>query len=435
MHPRRWAVWTLPCAVLHYVLAIEAAALLVIVSTVSLQPLTPRSFGYFALVALGSVVHLEAARGIERMREIAAEGSPHVHLQSIWLFAGVLLLPPPLLAALVVISYSHAWVRVYRRRTLLYRKVFSAATVILGCAVAKAILTLSYGNDGGAFVRMLDGPPGLAALVGTGLAYWLVNYALVVGAIVATNPDKPKRVALGNPSDQLIIGASVGLGTAVALLLTVRPWLAPVLMATVLALHMGLLLPQFRAASRTDSKTGLVDPTFWHEMAGKELERARRLGCGLGVLLVDLDHFKSVNDRFGHLAGDHVLRVVAATIKHEMRSYDLVGRFGGEEFAILLPGAGPEDLAGAAERVRHAVSQMSVYTVLTLSGPATIGGLTVSIGGALFPDSGDELTHILLSADAALFDAKNAGRNRVRLAPPAGLPPFAPAPEPLQLPD
>ena len=417
MSARDWPLWTLPRGVLGYVFTVEAAALFVVAAGAGLQPVTARSWGLFALVTAGSVVHMEAARGIERMREIAAEGSPHVHLQSIWLFAGVLLLPPPLLAALVVISYAHAWVRVYRRRTLLYRKVFSAATVILAGTAACAILTLCYGHGDAGFVSKFDGPAGLAAVVAAAVAYWLVNYALVVVAIIATNPGRPRRAAVGDPSNQLIIGAAAGLGTAVAMLLTFEPWLAPMLMATVLALHLGLLMPQFRAASRTDSKTGLVDPTFWHQMAEKELDRARRLGGTLGILLIDLDHFKRINDGFGHLAGDHVLRVAANTLKREVRGYDLVGRFGGEEFAVLLPGVEPGELAGVAERVRQAVSQVSVHTTLTLNGPAVIGGLTASVGGALYPPCGTELTQVLLAADAALFEAKSAGRNQVRIAP------------------
>lgn len=415
---REWALWALPPAVLRYVFVVESLATLTVLGTLDHHPVTPRSVGYFALVAVGAVIHLEAARGMERAREIAAEGSPHVHLQSIWLFAGVLLLPPPLLAALVVLSYTHAWLRVYRRRTFLYRKVFSASTVILGCAAAKMILSASYGSDRDAFVRVLGGPTGLAALVAAAVAYWVINYALVVAAIMLSNPQRPRRAALGLPSDQLIIGAAIGLGTAVALLLAIQPWLAPMLMATVLALHLGLLLPQFRAASRTDSKTGLVDAAFWHEMAQKELERARRAGSGLGVLLVDLDHFKSVNDRHGHLAGDHVLRVVASEIKQATRGYGLVGRFGGEEFAVLLPDVESADALRAAEHIRQVVSQVQVHTAFTLNGPAAISGLTASVGVSVFPHAGAELTPMLLAADAALFTAKKSGRDRVCAAPP-----------------
>jgi diguanylate cyclase (GGDEF)-like protein len=430
MDPRRWTIWSLPRAVLGYVLTIDIAAVVIIVATANLTPITDQ-WGWFLLLAMGSLIHLEVTRHIERLREIAAEGSPHVHLQSVWLFAGLLMLPPPMLAALIGISYSHAWFRVYRRRTFLYRKVFSASTVALGCTAAWAILSVILGINQGGFVRELAGPQGLLAVAAAGLAYWLVNYTLVVVAIVATNPGRPRRAALGHPTDQLIIGAAVGLGTAVAYVLSVQPWLMPVLMITLLALHLGLLLPQFRAASRIDSKTGLVDSTFWREMADKELARAQRLGGELGILLVDLDYFKNVNDRFGHLAGDQVLRSAATTVKGQVRSYDLVGRFGGEEFAILLPGAGLGELQQAAERIRLAIRQLVVYTAPTLSGHTAIGGLTASIGGAVFPASADELTHLLLTADAALYRAKESGRDRVCIAtPPAATDVDSPLPQP-----
>ena len=282
----------------------------------------------------------------------------------------------------------------------------------------RLLLTLAFHTPGGGFVRELAGPLGLIAVVAAGLAYWLVNYALVVLAIVVTNPGRPWRAALGNPSDQLIMGAAVGLGTAIAYVLWLQFWLMPVLMVTLLALHLGLLLPQFRAASRIDSKTGLVDSTFWREMAEKELARAQRLASGLGVLLIDLDHFKNVNDHFGHLAGDQVLRAASSTMKGQVRSYDLVGRFGGEEFAILLPGAGLVELHQAAERIRQAIRQLIVYTAPTLNGHSAIGGLSASIGGAVYPESAEELTHLLLAADAALYQAKERGRDRICIATP-----------------
>jgi diguanylate cyclase (GGDEF)-like protein len=417
MDPRARSLWKLPRGVLAYVLVIDAAAVVVVATTLTLTPIADAQLWFWVLAA-GSVIHLEASRRIERLREIAAEGSPHVHLQSVWLFAGLLMLPPPLLAALIAISYTHAWLRVYRRRSLLYRKVFSACTVVLGCTAAWVLLAAALGAPEGTFVRYLDGPRGLLAVVAAGAAYWLVNYALVVGAIVATNPGRPWRAALGSPSDQLIIGAAVGLGTAIAYGLWTGSWLTPVLMITLLALHFGLLLPQFRAASRIDSKTGLVDSTFWREMADKELVRAQRLGSGLGVLLIDLDYFKNVNDRFGHLAGDQVLRAASAALKSQVRSYDLVGRFGGEEFAILLPGAGLAELQQAAERIRLAIRQLIVFTATTLNGNRAIGGLTASVGGAVYPESADELAHLLLAADAALYRAKARGRDQVCIAQP-----------------
>ncbi|MFI7676258.1 diguanylate cyclase [Actinophytocola sp. NPDC049390] len=381
-----------------------------------MSSITARDWLWFGLLALAAVVHLEAARGLERVREVTAEGSPHTHLQSVWFFAALLLLPPPLVAGILLISYVHSWLRVYRRRALVHRKVFSAATVVLALAGAYLVLAAIFPTHTEPFAVTLSGPLGLVAVVVAGFIYWLVNYALVVGVILLTNPDRPARKVLGRASDQLMIAGAIGLGTGMAIVMISQPWWTPLLIVTVLALHTGLLLPQFRDASRTDAKTGLFEPTFWAELTNDELDRARRLQGTLGLLLVDLDHFKRVNDGYGHLAGDIVLRAVAEAIKHSVRGHDMVGRYGGEEFAIVLPGLGADDACEAAERVRAAIAELAV-TVPDLDGETqVIRGLTASVGAAVYPDHGTERTSLLLAADAALYDAKTEGRDRVRIA-------------------
>lgn len=414
LSPRRWSLWTLSRPVLLYVLAVDAVALVTIASTVTLAPVGERDWFFFGLLVAAAVVHLEAASGLER--EIPSEGAPHNHLQSVWCFAGVLLLPPPLLAMLLVISYLHTWLRVHRRRAPVHRKVFSLATVVLACASSCAVLTAIHPGHAEPFATALDGPLGLAAVLAAGLLYRLVNYGLVVLVLLATNPDQPARKALGRAGDQLMIAGAVCLGTGFAVVAVARPWLTPLLIVTVLALHSGLLLPQFRDASRTDAKTGLYAPTFWAELASDELDRARRLDGRLGVLLLDLDHFKRVNDRHGHLAGDEVLRAVAVAIRSAVREDDLVGRYGGEEFAVVLPGLGADDVYLAAERVRDAVARLRVPTRDLDGTERVVAGLTASVGASAFPEHGPDHTSLLLAADAALYQAKNAGRDCTRVA-------------------
>ncbi|MGH3758262.1 GGDEF domain-containing protein [Actinophytocola sp.] len=400
-----------------YILAVDVAALATVAGTITLAPIVREDWVCLGLLVIAAVAHGEASRGIERIREVISEGSPYTHLQSVWIFAAVLLLPPPLIAVLLVISYTHSWMRVYRRRAVVHRKVFSVATVVLACAAAYAVLAAIYPHHHGEpFATALDGPLGLVAVVAAGALYRLVNYGLVVLVILLTNPDRPARKALGHASDQLMIAGAVGLATGFAVVMTTRPWWTPLLIITVLALHTGLLLPQFRDASRKDAKTGLFDPTFWAELAADELDRARRLDGRLGVLLLDLDLFKRINDRHGHLAGDAVLRAVAEAIRHSVRGHDMVGRYGGEEFAVVLPGLGPEDVLVTAERIRAAIASVTV-TAIDLDGmERTIGGLTASVGAAIFPDHGADRTSLLLAADAALYEAKAAGRDCTRIA-------------------
>ncbi|WP_459720792.1 GGDEF domain-containing protein [Actinophytocola sp. KF-1] len=380
------------------------------------MPVSRMHWLWFGLLLLGSIIYLEAASGIERIREMGAEGTPYVHLLSVWLFAGVLLLPPPLLCALIALGYLHSWARVYRFRALAHRKVFSAATVVLGCLGGYMVLHLVYPDSEVPFAAALDGPSGLLVVVAAGTAYRVINHGLVVIVILATNLDRPVRAAVGPATDQLMLAGAVGLGSGIAVVMTARPWWTPLLIVTVLALHTGLLMPQFRDASRSDAKTGLFDAVFWAKLVNDELDRSGRLGGSLGVLLIDLDHFKRVNDRYGHLAGDLVLRAVADAIKHAVRGHDMVGRYGGEEFAIVLPGLGADDVRAAAERVRAAVAEVAV-TVPDLNGDMrVVRGLTASVGAAVYPDHGTERTSLLLAADAALYDAKTEGRDRTRVA-------------------
>jgi diguanylate cyclase (GGDEF)-like protein len=136
----------------------------------------------------------------------------------------------------------------------------------------------------------------------------------------------------------------------------------------------------------------------------------------LGVLMLDLDHFKSFNDRMGHLVGDQLLRAVADELRSETRPYDLVGRFGGEEFVILLPGVGNAQVEHIADRLRERISRLRVLVDGPHDRPTTVGGISVSIGAAVRPDDGDDIDQLVLAADGALLAAKAAGRDRVRLA-------------------
>jgi diguanylate cyclase (GGDEF)-like protein len=128
--------------------------------------------------------------------------------------------------------------------------------------------------------------------------------------------------------------------------------------------------------------------------------------------MVDLDHFKKVNDTNGHLSGDVVLKAVAGAIRDAVRHYDCVGRFGGEEFVVLLPDVDEADVRAMAERIREAIAALCVQ--VEVSGTAVvIDGLSASIGVATYPDAGAALDRLLEAADKALYSAKSTGRNKV----------------------
>jgi diguanylate cyclase (GGDEF)-like protein len=159
--------------------------------------------------------------------------------------------------------------------------------------------------------------------------------------------------------------------------------------------------------SREDALTGLHNRRHVDEQLALELERARRFGRHLTVALADLDRFKEVNDRFGHALGDEVLRAVARILRQETRHIDVVGRYGGEEFVLLLVETPPESAARYCERLRAAVEGHDWSSL-----HPGLQGVTISVGLAgVLPTGGPEA--LLAAADAKLYEAKRAGRNRV----------------------
>jgi diguanylate cyclase (GGDEF)-like protein len=254
------------------------------------------------------------------------------------------------------------------------------------------------------------------------LAYVTVNTGLVASAIALSAPRPRPRPAqlIGHWDDNVLEIATLCLGGLVAVALWAHPWQVPLVLAPLLVLHRAVLVRQLEEVASTDGKTGLLTAAAWHAHAAKELRRAQRTHSTAALLILDLDHFKSVNDDHGHLAGDQVLSAIASALRGEVREHDLVGRFGGEEFVVLLPGMGHElgdaaELYAIAERIRHRISTLSVV-VSTARGSLTIAGLSVSVGGAVFPDHGAGLEQVLQAADAALYEAKRDGRNAVRIA-------------------
>jgi diguanylate cyclase (GGDEF)-like protein len=411
LHPRRWKLWGERRVVIAYVLAVDIAAAALAVGMIAAVPVYSGDLFRFGLLVAGAVVHREAVRQIENLRERATGNGLLTNLTSLWIFAAALSVPLPLVFAVTAVVYLHSWYRGSSGR--LYRKLFTAATMVLAPTAAVAVLQLVQPIG---FPIVPHGPPGLAVLIGAGTVYWLVNYVLVVGAAMMSDPLQPPRQVLGNPSDQVVVAASLGLAVALAVMLAWEPWLIAVLMITVFALHRALLLPHFQQAARTDSKTGLLTAGFWREAADRELERARRLTDPLGVLMLDLDHFKSFNDRMGHLVGDQLLRAVADELRSQTRPYDLVGRFGGEEFVILLSGVGTAQVEHIADRIRERIGRLRVLVDGPHDRPIAVDGISVSIGAAVRPDDGDEIDQLLFAADGALLAAKAAGRDRVRLA-------------------
>ena len=161
-----------------------------------------------------------------------------------------------------------------------------------------------------------------------------------------------------------------------------------------------------------DPLTELFNRRYFHQRLEEEFQRARRYDLPLSLLLLDLDEFKSVNDRYGHVAGDSVLRSVADVLRRTVRAFDVCCRYGGEEFVVLLPGGDRSNALATAHRIREAIEMLRIP--LRLGHPPV--GITVSIG-AMTLREGDTVEALIAEADAALYAAKRGGKNQVRVAP------------------
>jgi diguanylate cyclase (GGDEF)-like protein/PAS domain S-box-containing protein len=174
-------------------------------------------------------------------------------------------------------------------------------------------------------------------------------------------------------------------------------------------LHQANVLLQEQAIR--DPLTGLYNRRYLDETLPRELHRAVRHNQSLGIIMVDVDHFKRINDTYGHAAGDTLLQAVGAFLQHNTRSEDIVCRYGGEEFTLVLPGASHEDACHRAEELRA-----GIQSLVAAHQGQTLDTVTASLGIALFPVHGTTAAALVRTADQALYQAKHSGRNRVVMA-------------------
>lgn len=395
-------MWQLPVATRCLVVV---ASLLALVWTLTAAWLTPwRGADLLVFVALlaAGIASVEATR---RVPEPAGMNANDM-LGAWWLPIAVLLPPVYALLAPIPLMALTQW-RV--RRIPTYKRVYSAAAIGLGHAVASTWFHAlpAHWTDWGLLAD--NAVPLVLALAATGVLAKVLNAALVGVAVKTSDPEARWRGVFVVDRGRLEI-AEVCTGVLIALVAGLDPVLVLVGLPPVLLLQRGMLYSQLHAAARTDAKTGLLNAITWEREAAAELARLRRLGHSASVLLVDIDWFKSVNDNYGHLVGDDVLRGVALALRSQLREgQDLIGRFGGEEFAVLLPGVAAAEGRATAERLRRSVADLVVP-----AGGALLVSVTVSIGVADdMPNP--SVPELLAAADLGLYQAKAEGRDRVRL--------------------
>lgn len=404
---RRWALWSIPTPARSFLLLAETVATVLTSFLVLTQPVSHTDLIRVAVLAGLAIGYAECAARIERFKRYLGGGSKVFSNQlSVWTFAAVLTVPAGWAAVLVAVVYAHVLLQRHREKSgLPYRVVFIAAGVTLSNLAAAAVLRA--GGGGGDVLR--GGLIAPTAIIAALLVFTVVSFGLVLAGMWLTTRPPSMRTLLPDKDALGYELATLVLGVFTAEVLVHVPMLTPLALVLAAYLHRSSLINGLEHAARTDPKTGLLNATAWTEHAQGVLSRSGRDNTPVTVLFCDLDQFKTVNDTHGHLIGDKVLVAVANCLRRELRGHDGLGRFGGEEFVVILDQLNLPDAQAIADRLRTTISALHFDSDLKI---------TISIGLAHHrPHQGPaELQQLLTRADTALHEAKTTGRDRVHTA-------------------
>jgi diguanylate cyclase (GGDEF)-like protein len=343
---RRWQIWTLPVAIRSYVLAIDGLALCAV--GWALVHTRARGFDLLlgaALITCG-IVAIESTRSVKE-----AHGEAIRDLQSVWFLAIAVTLPPvfAFLAPFLLMAYKLLRVP----RLVIYRRVLSNATLSLAYGCVSVVFHAIPGSIAGTYPG--TGRHALtwtASVAACGLLGWAINCWLIVVAIKIS--DRAVRVRDMVGSREAIASDLLELSLAVSLTLVVR--INPILMAlalpSVVLCKRSIMRSQLVSHARIDDKTGLLNAGTWQREAEAEFFRALRARTPLALAIVNIDHFTDVDDMAGHVVRDQLIRDIAGMLRDQLPDHDLIGRFGSEEFAILLPQTSRAEALRISERLR-----------------------------------------------------------------------------------
>ena len=401
---RRWQLWSIPRGACAFLLLVDVCALVATLVLLLGERPTSTTLIRFATLAALTVGYSEIAARSERVRQYLGGDRVSPNPLSVWSFAAVLTIPAGWAAAVICVQYGHGLVRATRDGSgLPHRIVFTGAVAVLAQLVAA--LALALRSPGMALSHQAVST---AAVLAAMILFTAVSLVLLLtGMWLNARPPNvramlPDHVSVGYELAMLV------LGVAVAQVLLHRPLLTPVMLILVAYLHRSSVVTALQHAARTDAKTGLLNVPAWTEHAAASLSRGARTGRPVTLMLIDIDHFKPLNDTHGHLVGDRILVAVATVLRRELRGHDALGRFGGDEFVAVLEDLDPAAAEQVGERMREAVAGLRAAGDLRIS---------VSIGFASQTGSACDVATLLGRADAALYSAKAAGRDTVRRAP------------------
>lgn len=404
--PRHWQLRTVPKPGRYFLLGVDLVTLVITCALVMTERMLAVDWLRLAVLAAIALGYGEAGARIERLKRYLSPGGARVvsNQVSVWAFAAVLTVPAGWAAVLIAVLYLQNLVRRSRDKTgVPYRVVFAGATVMLSAEAASVLLTVAGAGD-----VLRSGLLAPAAVVGALLVFTVINFAVLVTGMWLTRRPPQLRDLLPDIDAFSYEVATLTLGIVTAEFLIHTPALTPIAVILAAYLHRSSLVNSLHRAAAIDPKTALPNLTAWTEHAQGVLDRAHRRNQPVTVLFCDLDHFKAVNDTYGHLTGDRVLAAVAQCLRQELRGHENIGRFGGEEFVVILNAVDLGEAQKVATRVRIAISALTFEHGLRI---------TMSVGIAHHqPGAEPDLQELLSRADAGLHEAKAKGRNQIRTA-------------------
>jgi diguanylate cyclase (GGDEF)-like protein len=367
--------------------------------------LVPNHGNVLTTLALICVTVIASSMRIERSTDPNNQIS--ISLDSPFIFASVLVLSWHgfVFCAFVVQAINWLKSRFAGVNASLFELIFSISNFVVNGAAALLILHALH-------FRLGDGvaPAPLGVALTAAVAMTLVNITLTYLFILSVAGDSSVGAWMRKPDIWVCDIAMTSLGLPVAALWSSNPWLVLPVQAALLFILPALAVPELKRKALTDGRTGLFTATAFDEAAARMFERARGRGEPLSLVLLDIDHFKTVNDSYGHLAGDAALTRVGELVGSMCREADIAGRLGGEEFGVLLAGADLQTAIAFAERVRTSIER-EIF-VAQSHGDRVPFRLTISAGIAPLQNAHADILELKAAADRALYRAKEGGRNR-----------------------
>ena len=382
-----------------YLLLVLGAAFIAALVSLADFPQPPEA--WIILLLLGALTTLSY------FARVAGAGRESGLANLVFLFAGLLVLPRPLFVLLVIFPYAVEWLEERRPGRMIVIDVntqpFQVAAHILGGLLARHLLLLLHPGS------TLTDLPAMLAVLGAAAVYIAGQRLLAAGRLLVTHSGTLRDAGIFDLESVFTDFVLVLMGYIAVVLWNVDPWLVVLSLMPLTLIYRALTVPQLKRAALSDSKTGLWNAAYTVKLLHSELARAVRLKRSLAIIMADLDLLRNINNTYGHLAGDVVLTGIGKLIRENIRQYDSAGRFGGEEFLIVLPEATLSEARMIAERLRIAV-ESTPFPIATNRIPIHV---TMSLGVAGYPMHASLPSNLIHKADLAVYYAKLMGRNFV----------------------